>query len=122
MGIPRGRILGGKRRGRRTHRRDHRDRPADQLGSGRRQSIDVIVGPAIFDHEVLSLDIAGFAEASAECRQKRRVTAGRGRTENSDHRHRRLLRAHRERPSGRTAEKGDELAASNESCHLIPPI
>jgi hypothetical protein len=29
-----------------------------------------------------------------------------------DHRHRRLLRARRERPNGRRAEKGDEIAAS----------
>ncbi len=32
-----------------------------------------------------------------------------------------LLRARRERPRRRTPEKCDELAASDESCHLIPP-
>ena len=42
--------------------------------------------------------------------------------EKADHRHRRLLRARRERPRRRrTAEQRDELAASDESCHLIPP-
>ena len=42
--------------------------------------------------------------------------------EEPDHRHRRLLRARRERPRGRrAAEQRDELAASDESCHLIPP-
>jgi hypothetical protein len=33
-----------------------------------------------------------------------------------------LLRPHRERPNRRpAAEQRDELAASDESCHLIPP-
>jgi hypothetical protein len=43
----------------------------------------------------------------------------------SDHRHRRLLRARRERPRGRTAEKRDELAAphsiTSSADHLVSP-
>jgi hypothetical protein len=39
--------------------------------------------------------------------------------EKSDHGHRRLLRARRERPRCRAAEQRDELAPSDESCHLI---
>ena len=39
-----------------------------------------------------------------------------------DHRHRGLLRSRRRRPRGRrAAESRDELAPSDESCHLIPP-
>jgi hypothetical protein len=32
-----------------------------------------------------------------------------------------LLRARRERPRRRAAEQRDELAAPDESCHVIPP-
>jgi hypothetical protein len=39
----------------------------------------------------------------------------------SDHRHRRLLRMRRERPSRRIAEQRDERSPSNAECHLIPP-
>jgi bifunctional non-homologous end joining protein LigD len=38
-----------------------------------------------------------------------------------DHRHRRLLRARRERPRDRrAAEKGEEVATPDASCHLTP--
>ena len=43
----------------------------------------------------------------------RRFT-GSPRVEKSDHRHRRLLRARRERPCGATAEQCDEVASSHE--------
>ena len=49
------------------------------------------------------------------------VERRRARTQVADHRHCTLLRARRERPSRRAAEQRDELAASDESCHLIPP-
>jgi hypothetical protein len=35
--------------------------------------------------------------------------------------HRRLLSTRAERPRDRAAEQADELAASDQSCHLIPP-
>jgi hypothetical protein len=39
-------------------RGDHSDSPANQIGRQRRQPIDLIVGPAVFDSYVLALDKA----------------------------------------------------------------
>src|SRR5262245_45837793 len=68
---------------------------------------------AILDGNVLALDVAGFTNALSECGQKA-CTIGKERprsAEEPDHRHGRLLRARRERPSRRrTAEQYDELA------------
>ena len=72
-----------------------------------------IICPAVFDRYVLALDIAlpSFRprrNADNRCaeRIKRRIP------EEADHRHRRLLRARRERPRRRrAAEQRDELAA-----------
>jgi hypothetical protein len=66
-GNPRGCVLRYKRRGRGARRRD---RPRDQFGSGRRQPIDVIIGPTLFDCDVPALDITRLAEARAECRHE----------------------------------------------------
>ena len=55
--------------------------------------------------DVLALDDAGVAEAFAERSDTARI--GRRAANESDHRHRRLLRARRERPRRhRTAERG----------------
>src|SRR5262249_55530059 len=67
--------------------------------------------PSVFDRHVLALDVAGFAQALTEgdhgaCERPRRRAV-----EEPNHRHRRLLRARRERPSGRRAtEQRDEYA------------
>src|SRR5262249_58990107 len=77
-----------------------------------RQSIQLIIGPAILDDDVLTLDKASFFEALAKSTQT--VLDHRARrsvVEEPDHRHCRLLRARRERPRRRTAEQRDELAA-----------
>ena len=93
-------------------RGDHGDLPANQIGRQRRQSIELIVGPAILDRHVLALDKAGLLQALAECAQAIRERVGRCGVEEPDHRHRRLLRARRERPRRRrAAEQRDELAA-----------
>ena len=83
----------------------HRDRSrplgGDEVGRQRRQSIVLALRPTIFDRHVLSLDIAGFVETLPEGRS---IAAYRLRaiaTEKADHRHRRLLRARRERPRRR---------------------
>src|SRR5262245_25032766 len=71
---------------------------------------------AILDGNVLALDVAGFTNALSECGQKA-CTIGKERpraAEEPDHRHGRLLRARRERPSRRgTAEQYAELATSH---------
>jgi hypothetical protein len=64
----------------------------------------------VLDRDVLALDDAGFAEPFAERSDTARL--GRAVADESDDRHRRLLRARRERPRcRRAAEQRDELAA-----------
>jgi hypothetical protein len=58
-----GRGLRCERRGSAADRDDHGHLPLDEIGSQRRQSIVMAVGPAIFDRNVLALDIATFAQA-----------------------------------------------------------
>ena len=108
----RGRSFGRKRRTV-TSRSDNGHATADKVGHERQQAIVLATEPVVLDHHVLVLDVAGFAEAFIKrgcraCRAIDRPTA-----DKADHRHRRLLRARRERPSGRsTAEKRrDELAS-----------
>ena len=50
-------------------RGDHGDLPANQFGRQRRQPIELIFGPAVFDRHVLALDIAGLLQALAKCAQ-----------------------------------------------------
>jgi hypothetical protein len=78
-----------------TDRGNHRDLMADQLGSHRRKSSILALSPAIFDGDVLSLDIAGRFEAVAKCCGKSGVWCRRWRSKQSDHWHSRLLRARR---------------------------
>ena len=54
-------------------RGDHGDLSANQIGRQRRQPIDLILGPAVFDRHVLALDIAGVLQALAKCAQTLRV-------------------------------------------------
>jgi hypothetical protein len=46
---------------------NHGNLAANQFGSQRRQSIDLIVGPAIFDRDIVALDKAGLLQALVEC-------------------------------------------------------
>src|SRR5262249_11426947 len=75
------------------------------------QSIKLILGPAVFDRHVLTLDIARLLQALAERPQPFRDRIGRSGVQIPDHRHRRLLRPRRQRPRRRTAEQRDELAS-----------
>src|SRR5262249_26091486 len=84
----------------------------NQIGGHRRQSINSALRPAIFDRHVAAFDVAGFLQGLTECSRHWLVSGRRLGVEKSDHRHRRLLRARRERPrDGRAAEQRDELAA-----------
>ena len=82
--------------------------------------------PAVFDRHVLALDIAGFLQALAERARTVREPVRRCAAEKPDHRHRRLLRARRERPRRRrAAEQRDELppphAGHGGSLPRVPP-
>src|SRR6266487_995683 len=70
----------------------------------------------VFDQDVLALDEACFLEALAEGCHEVRGVSERGVPQETNNRHRRLLRACRQRPRGRrAAEQGDELAPPNHS-------
>src|SRR5262249_36143171 len=84
---------------------------AHQFGGERRQPIELSLGPAVFDRQILALDITGLLQALAKAPQAPRRPVRRLGIEMADHRHRRLLRARRERPRRRAAEQRDELAA-----------
>src|SRR5215471_6543402 len=68
--------------------------------------------PAKFERDVLTLDISGIVQTIAKCSHVvLSLVEGRVADE-SDHRHRRLLRSRSQRPRGcRAAEQRDELAA-----------
>src|SRR6516165_5982340 len=93
-------------------RSDHRHLTAYQLSCEVGQSIILILRPAILDRHILAFDVPAFADALPECGHKTCSVGGRRAAEEPDYRHRRLLRARRERPRGsRTAEQREELAA-----------
>src|SRR5262249_10491485 len=75
------------------------------------KSIVTAFRPAIFDRDILALDGTGFLQTLVERRYEMCIRTGRSAVEIADHRHRRLLRARRERPCSRAAEQRDELAA-----------
>ena len=93
-------------------RGDNGHATADEVGHERRQAIVLALQPVVLDRHVLALDVAGFVEAFTERSGKARGGLGRPAADEADHRHRRLLRARRERPRRRrAAEQRDELAS-----------
>src|SRR5262249_44483558 len=113
-GNRRGCGLGRQHRNGTPGRDDHGHLPANQVTRQGRQSIQVIIGPAILDDDVLTLDKASFFEALAKSTQT--VLDHRARrsvVEEADHRHRRLLRTRRDRPRRSAAESTDEIATSH---------
>ena len=95
--------LSGKRRRRAEWRNDDSHVTLDQIRHQLWQPISVGVRMAVFDGYIATLDVAGFAQTFAECRQKNARRLSRIKVEISHHRHRRLLRPRRERPSSRRA-------------------
>src|SRR5262245_31846292 len=94
-----------------SQRTDHRYAALHEIGRHCRQRIITICYPPVLDRHVLTFDITYFGKTAAECGIEPHRIGLRQATEISDHRHRRLLRARRERPRRRAAEERDELAA-----------
>src|SRR5215469_10498400 len=93
-------------------RSDHRHLTAYQIGCEVGQSVVLVLRPAILDRHILTLDVAGFTNALPECGQITCTISKRRAAGETDHRHRRLLRASRERPRHRCAgQQRDERAA-----------
>src|SRR5262245_39037367 len=100
-------------------RSDHRHLTAYQIGCEVGQYVVLVLRPAILDHNILALDVAGFTKALPECGQIACTIRKRRAAEESDRRHRRLLRARRERPHRCAAEQRDEVAPFH--CPM-PPV
>src|SRR5215467_6873053 len=82
----------------------------------------MIIRPAIFDRDILALDIAGFIQALTERGREGHIARSCRAVEKPDHRHRRLLRPRRQRPRHRRpAEKRDEVAPTDVDCHVTLP-
>ena len=119
-GIARAGEDNGYSRGRRLRRQisrgiseDHSHLTTNQLSRHRRRSVILPLQPPVLDPHVLALDVAGFLQSLSKCRHVRRERPGRSAVEKADHRHCRLLRPRRERPSCCSAEQPDEVAASH---------
>ena len=94
---------------------NHPHTAADQVGCKLRESIVLPFRPAIFDGDILAFAEAGLAQTLKEHPQALAGYPLRSAAEIPDHWHRRLLRAHRERPCRRATEKRDESASPNHS-------
>src|SRR5262245_42963982 len=102
-------------------RSDHCYLTPDQIGCEVWQSIGLGLRPAILDRHVLALGITAFTNALPECGHKICTISRLRDAEEPDHRHRRLLRARRERPCRcRAAEKCNELAAVSRQTSRFP--
>src|SRR5262245_34236390 len=93
--------FGRERRRGALDRNDYGHLAANQIGRQRRQSVQLTFRPAVLHCDVAALEIAGFVEASPDRVERGGFTIGAA--EQTDHRHRRLLRARRERPSSHSA-------------------
>jgi hypothetical protein len=71
------------------------------MSDGRRSVL--AVPPVVLHRHILTLDVAGFVEAITECSGRLGINRRAG--DESDNRHRRLLRARRERPGRHAAER-----------------
>jgi hypothetical protein len=90
--------------------RDHLNFAGDEVSGQCRQPIVLEFRPPVLDRQVLSLDVARFAQSLMERGQRGRQRAGRNAAEKADHRHR-LLRAEGSRRRHRAAQKEHQLAA-----------
>src|SRR5262249_23371537 len=77
-------------------------------------------GPAKLNGDVLAIDVASLFQTNAKARDIVRKRLRRGTVKKPNHRHRRLLRAHRERPASRRATEqcGQEFSSSDVACHV----
>ena len=80
------------------HRDDHRDRPAGQFAHQHWQPVELVLGPTVFDRDVLAFGITALLQPCSKPAQSLGGYIGRLRVYEADHRHRRLLPTRRARP------------------------
>jgi hypothetical protein len=85
------------------------------------QAIVMAISPTVLNREVPALDQTRFTQALPKPRHTIGVGLSQTGTEETYHRHRRLLTARRDRPRRRTAERGYEFPPSNVDCHVTLP-
>ena len=100
--------LGRQRRRFAAGRSKHGHRPAREFRRQRRQSVVLALRPAVFDRHVPAFDVSVFGQSPTERGHHMRALVGRRCAEIPDHRHRRLLRARRERPRRRRTAQNTE--------------
>src|SRR5262249_62338339 len=87
------------------------DFQSNELGCELGEAFAASLRPAILDREIAAVDPAEIAHSLHEGGGPLALRRRAARSEQSDGRHLRLLRARRERPRGRTAKQCDELPA-----------
>src|SRR5262245_49693876 len=91
---------------------DNRDPTANQIGHQFWKPTVIVLSPAMFNSNISAFHESGFTESFVESGHKNCGCSRRAVVDKSNNRHRRLLRAHRERPRDcRAAEQRDERAA-----------
>src|SRR5262249_4632607 len=101
-----------ERRSGASGRNDYSDFSANQLGRQLRKAVDFIIGPAVFDRHVLTLDVADIFETLSKSAQTVRKHVRRCTEEEPDHGHCRFFRPGCERPRRcRAAEQPDNLSS-----------
>jgi hypothetical protein len=101
---------------------DHRDLMTNQIGGERGQLILLSVRPAVSDHYILSLDVAGIKQSLLIRRYDGEAGPLKPACQKTDHRHHRLPRVRCKRPRSRRAtDKRDELASFQSiEWHSVP--
>src|SRR5262245_28981121 len=84
--------------------------PAHEIGRQLRQSVDLVLGPAVFDRHISMLEKADLIQALSKCSHEFRAVTERSTAQNTDHRDGRLLRTSREWPRRGAANDRDEVA------------
>jgi hypothetical protein len=88
-----------------------------QITCHRRETIELTIGPVVFNGHVPCLDIARLAQTLSERRDQMRIGGDRSAAEEPNYGHRRLLRVRGERPKrSRASNDFDKIAAS----HCLP--
>src|SRR5262249_31499531 len=99
----------GCQRSRRAQRKNHGHRVGHQLSGQSRQPVEATIGPALFNRNVATFDIASPLQALPNGAEHSIIELSAGKQ--ADQRHAGLLRTRGERPRRRTTEQRDELAA-----------
>src|SRR5262249_47443686 len=94
---------------------DYPNLSADQFERQPRQPIVLALGPAVFGHNVLALDITVLLQALMTSAHTFRKHSQGCRADLPDHWHQRVLRARHERPRCCAANQRDEAAARSHS-------